>query len=171
MARKKRPVKPLDTIWEVSDELWARIEPILEADWQPSPKGGQPPADWRLMFNGIIHRLRSSCQWNHLPEEFGSDRTIHRWFQRWCRNGVMEKIWAALVQECVELDGVLWEWQSADASMGKARFGGEKGGPKPYGSREIRHEEESGGGPRGRAAGGRDRRRERQRLQVVGGHD
>src|SRR5205085_1672090 len=83
-----------DTIWEVSDDLWARIEPILREDWQPSPKGGQPPRDWRTMFNGIIHRLRSGCQWNRLPKEFGSDRTIHRWFQRWCHNGVMERIWA-----------------------------------------------------------------------------
>ena len=43
----------------VSDELWARIQPILQEDWRPSPKGGQPPKDWRGMLNGIIHRLRS----------------------------------------------------------------------------------------------------------------
>ena len=29
MGRKKKTVKPLDTIWEVSNELWAEIEPIL----------------------------------------------------------------------------------------------------------------------------------------------
>jgi transposase len=171
MARKKRQVKPLDTIWEVSDELWARIEPILEADWQPSPKGGQPPADWRLIFNGIIHRLRSGCQWNHLPDAFGSDRTIHRWFQRWCRHGVMEKIWAVLVVECDEMGDVSWDWQSADASMGKARFGGGKGGPKSYGSWENRHEEEPSGRGTRRAAWGGDRRSECPRLQAVGSHD
>ena len=131
MARTKRPVKPLATIWEIPDELWARIEPILEADWQPSPNGGQPPADWRPMLDGIIHRLRSGCQWNHLPDRFGSDRTIHRWFQRWCRNGVLEKIWAAMVAECDELGDMAWDWPSADGSMGKARFGGKKVGKNP----------------------------------------
>ena len=47
MARKRRPPQPLPTLWEVSDDLWARIEPILQEDWQPSPKGGHPPANWR----------------------------------------------------------------------------------------------------------------------------
>ncbi len=39
-----------------------------------------------------------------------------------CR--VLEGIWAALIEECQELGGVNWEWQSADCAMGKARFGG-----------------------------------------------
>ena len=37
---------------------------------------------------------------------------------------MIEGIWAALIEECRELDGVDWEWQSVDCSMGKARFGG-----------------------------------------------
>jgi hypothetical protein len=32
MGRKKKTVKPLETIWEVPDELWERIEPILLED-------------------------------------------------------------------------------------------------------------------------------------------
>ena len=43
----------------------------------------------------------------------------------------MERIWAALIEDCGELDGVLWEWQSVDGAMGKARFGGDKVGPNP----------------------------------------
>jgi putative transposase len=142
MARKRSQPKPLPTIWEASDELWARIEPLLKEDWQPSPKGGQPPADWRGIFNGIVYRLRSGCQWNHLPKHFGDDATIHRWFQRWCRQGVMQSIWALLVAECAELDEVAWEWQSADGRLGKARFGGGKGGQKPDRSRQTRHQGE-----------------------------
>lgn len=145
MPRKRRQAKPLDTIWEVPDELWGRIEPILRDDWRPSPKGGQPPGDWRPMLNGIIHRLRSGCQWNHLPKQFGDDSTIHRWFQRWCANGVMQRVWAALVQECGELGEVHWDWQSADGRMGKARFGGEKGRPQPDRPRQERHQDEPAG--------------------------
>jgi len=145
MARKRSRPKSLNTIWEVSDGLWARIEPILQQDWQPSPKGGQPPGDWRGILNGIIHRLRSGCQWNRLPKDFGDDSTIHRWFQRWCRNGVMERIWAALAAECAELGEVHWEWQSADGRLGKARFGGEKGGQKPHRPRQARHEGQPAG--------------------------
>ncbi len=132
MPRTRRQPKPLDTIWEVSDGLWRRIEPLRTADWRPSPKGGQPPRDGRPMFNGIIHRLRSGGPWNHLPKQFGSDRTIHRWFQRRCEHGVMRRVWAALAAECLELGDVDWAWQSADGRMGKARVGGEKGGQEPY---------------------------------------
>ena len=45
--------------------------------------------------------------------------------------GIFEKIWAVLVAECDEIGGVKWEWQSADAMLGKARFGGEKTGKNP----------------------------------------
>jgi putative transposase len=133
MGRKKRAVKPLDTIWEVPDDLWSKIEPILLEDAPPPPpaKGGRRRTDWRQAFNGIIFRMRSGCQWNRLPERFGDDSSVHRWFQRWNRNGVMEKIWAVMVSECEELDAVSWEWQSADGAMGKARFGGGEVGPNP----------------------------------------
>jgi putative transposase len=121
MAKKNKTV---DTIWKIPDNLWALIEPILQEDAPPPKHPGRPRANWRQIMNGIIFRMRSSCQWNQLPKEYGDDSTVHRWFQRWCRNGVMERIWACLVKECDELDGVHWEWQSADGAMGKARFGG-----------------------------------------------
>ena len=113
----------LPTIWEIPDDLWQRIEPvILELD---PPKGkGRKRVDQRKMLEGVIFRMRSSCQWNRLPKDLGDDSTIHRTFQRWVERGVIEGIWAALIEKCRELDGVDWEWQSADCSMGKARFGG-----------------------------------------------
>ena len=113
----------LGTIWEVSDELWERIEPvILEED--PPKARGRKRADAREMLNGIIFRLRSGCQWNQLPKELGDDSTIHRTLQRWVELGVMRRVWAALVEGCDELGGVQWEWQAADAAMSKARLGG-----------------------------------------------
>ena len=115
--------KALPTIWDVPDDLWERIEPvILELD--PPKARGRKRADQRKMLEGIIFRMQSSCQWNHLPRELGDDSTILRTFQRWVWCGVLEGIWAALVEGCEELSRVNWEWQSADCSMGKARFGG-----------------------------------------------
>jgi transposase len=70
LARTKREIKPLDTLWEVPDRLWERIEPILLEDAPPPPKknGGRQRIDWRAAFNGIIFRLRSGCQWNSMPK-------------------------------------------------------------------------------------------------------
>jgi len=133
MGWTRRQDKPLETIWQINDELWQRIEPILWKDAPPKPRahGGRPRIDWRSAIDGIIFRLRSGCQWNKLPKHFGDDSSVHRWFQRWCRNGILEQVWAALVEECDELGAVNWRWQAADGRLGKARFGGKKVGKNP----------------------------------------
>jgi putative transposase len=113
----------LPTIWRVSDELWAKVEPILIRQ-DPPRRMGRKRIDQRRALNGIIYRLRSGVQWNELPKEFGDDSSVHRTFQRWIRLKVFDAIWATLVTDCEELGGVDWEWQAADAAMGKARFGG-----------------------------------------------
>ena len=123
MVRQKRKVKPLPTIWEVDDELWKIIQPIL-IELDPPSWTGRDRVDQRAALNGIIYLMRSGCQWNHLPEQFGDDSSVHRTFQRWIQKGVLERIWARLVENCQELGGVDWRWQSADGAMGKARFGG-----------------------------------------------
>lgn len=115
--------RPLPTIWRVSDELWAKIEPILAENDPPKPTG-RKRIDQRRALDGIIFRLRSGVQWNQLPKEFGDDSSVHRTFQRWIGLKVIDRIWAALVSDCEELGGVDWEWQSADGAMGKARLGG-----------------------------------------------
>jgi putative transposase len=130
MAKTKRPVKDLPTIWNCPDELWELIAPVL-AEFDPEPKTGRPRIDQRKALDGIIHQMRSGCQWNHLPKEFGDDASIHRTFQRWIERGVLEAVWARLVESCDELRGVHWDWQSADAALGKARFGGTTSAPTP----------------------------------------
>ena len=130
MVRRKPRRKPLGTIWEISGELWRRIEPILLEFWPKKPTG-RKVANWRKMLNAIIFRLRSGCQWDQLPERYGPKSTVHDWFQRWAAAGIFERIWAVLVAECDELGGVQWEWQPADAMLGKARFGGKKTGKNP----------------------------------------
>jgi len=115
--------KPLPTIWCVSDELWAKIEPIL-VEHDPPQHMGRKRIDQRRALDGIIYRMRSGVQWNQLPKEFGDDSSVHRTFQRWVARKVFERIWSVLVSDCAELGGVDWEWQAADAAMGKARLGG-----------------------------------------------
>jgi len=134
--RKKRKQKgkpkrkPWGVIWEIPGALCTRIKPILEAFW-PRKRTGRPPADWRKILNAILFRMRTGCHWNQLPERFGPKSTIHDWFQRWNRAGIMAKIMAILIEECDEAGGVQWEWQAADGAMAKARFGGIKSARTP----------------------------------------
>jgi putative transposase len=120
----------LETIWRVPEVLWNKLKPILD-EHDPPKITGRKRINARAALNAIIFRLRSGCQWNQLPNEFPDDSSVHRTFQRWERNGVLDHIWAALVEECEELGGVDWQWQSADGAMAKARFGGDEIGPNP----------------------------------------
>lgn len=81
-------VNPIPAIWELPDDLWERIEGLL--DEYDSPKAtGRKRKEARRMLNGIIYRFRTGCQWNHIPKEFGDDSTIHRTFQRWVEKSAL----------------------------------------------------------------------------------
>lgn len=124
------PALALPTIWRVPDELWRRIEPILERRY-PKAARGRPRADLRSVLDGVIYRMRTGVQWEQLPRQFGAKSTVHGWFQRFVDDGVLEQIWSALVLECDALGAVAWTWQAADGVMGKSRFEGDKRGPNP----------------------------------------
>lgn len=130
MANKKRSVEVLATIWNCPDDLWQRLVPVL-AELDPPHDGHRSRIDPRKALDGIIYRLRTGCQWNHLPGEFGDDSSVHRTMQRWFTKGVFDRIWALLVEACDELGAVDWSWQSIDGSMGKARKGATKLAPIP----------------------------------------
>ena len=93
--------KPLPTIWRVSDALWAVIEPVLQR-LDPPATTGRKRIEARAALEGIIFRLRSGCQWNHLPKEYPDDSSIHRTLHRWVKNQVFEAIWAILIEHCAE---------------------------------------------------------------------
>ena len=87
------PSPPLENIWEITDDLWTKIEPVLlTAD--PPKATGRKRVDQRRMLNGVVYKMRSGSQWNSLPKELGDDSTIHRAYQRWVRLGVFDRIWA-----------------------------------------------------------------------------
>lgn len=126
MGKQKR----MPTLWEVPDELWERIERLLEEE-DPAKETGRPREDRRRILDGLIFRYRTGCQWNHIPHVYGDDATMHRTFQHWQQLGIFEKIWAMIVEECEDLGKVDWQWQSADTVLGKARGGGDEIGPNP----------------------------------------
>src|SRR5687768_1426809 len=126
MARKRKAAaEPLGTIWRADDELWAVVAGVL-AELDPPHRGHRPRIDPRRALDGIIHHLRTGCQWAALPAEFGDDSSVHRTMQRWAARGVFDRVWATLLDACDDLGAVAWAWQSFDCVMTTARHGGIK---------------------------------------------
>jgi putative transposase len=130
MGKKRAELQEQPTIWEIPDDICPLIQTIL-AEHYPAKRKGHRRVDLRRVLNGVIFRLRTGCQWNQLPKQFGDDSTVHRHFQQWCQRGILARLWAVLVEACDALGGVDWQWQTADAAMGKARMGGDLVGRNP----------------------------------------
>ena len=78
--------------WEVSDELWERVQPLNT----PAPshaKGGRLRMGGRQAFEAIVYVLRTGIQWNALPCELGASSTVQDRFQEWERAGVFKAFW------------------------------------------------------------------------------
>ncbi|ETK32769.1 hypothetical protein MPTA5024_28120 [Microbispora sp. ATCC PTA-5024] len=57
--------------WEVSDELWAVIEPLLPKHRRRSRYPGRKRLDDRQVLQGILFVLHTGIAWEHLPQELG----------------------------------------------------------------------------------------------------
>lgn len=62
---RKQSTKPegLPTIWQVPDELWAWIAPIL-AELDPPRPTGRKRINARAALDAILFRRLRGCQWN-----------------------------------------------------------------------------------------------------------
>ena len=113
--------------WEVSDEFWNTVEPLIPVrkrqdnrTYKRKPGGGRKPMPPRQIFSAIVYVLRTGCQWKALPKEFGSASAIHKHFQEWQEDGFFTRLWRAGLAEYDQMEGIAWEWQSIDGSLGKA---------------------------------------------------
>ena len=55
--------------------------------------------DNRDILNALIYRCKNGCSWRDLPEKFGHWHVIYMRFSRWAKNGVLERVYAALSEE------------------------------------------------------------------------
>lgn len=84
---------------ELSDNQWEAIKDLL-----PGKEGdpGRSAADNRLFVNAVLFVLKTGIPWADLPERYGKHNTVWRRFDRWCANGVWEKVFRALGEEELE---------------------------------------------------------------------
>ena len=106
----------------LSEPQWNKIAPLL-----PKPRRarrGRPPADQRLVLEGILWVLRSGARWRDLPAEYPSASTCWRRLRAWEERDVWLRIWRALLGQLDAQGKLNWEEVFLDGSFAPAKKGG-----------------------------------------------
>src|SRR3954469_8629625 len=74
---------------DLTDDQWALIEPHLPAE---ADFGRPRKTAMRDVVDAILYILRSGCQWRYLPIDFPPRSTVWRYFDRWRRDGTLDRI-------------------------------------------------------------------------------
>lgn len=111
------------TFAAIPDELWERVQHYLPKRSR-SPLGGRPPIAERRAMDGILYRLKTGCQWDAIPAEFGSRSTCYRRFVEWTDAGVFKMMYVEMLLLYDEERGIEWAWASLDSASIKAPKGG-----------------------------------------------
>jgi transposase len=112
---------------ELTATEWARMAPLLPA----RETRGTYYADHRRVLNGMLYRHATGCAWRGLPERYAPWPTVASRQRRWTREGLWDRIVAALQGELTaagsrpsgtsSLTGAGSRWRSRSAAGWRTR--------------------------------------------------
>ena len=108
--------------WELSDEQWKLVEPVLRPRRRPDGRG-RPWHDTRAVLHGVLWVLGTGAQWRELPERYPPFQTCHRRFQQWVRSGKLEVALRRLAQRLYERGQLNLDEAFVDATFASAKKG------------------------------------------------
>ena len=111
--------------WEVPDELWVRLEPLIPKRPRRFRYPGRLPVDDRCALSGILFVLATGIGWERLPQElgFGSGMTCWRRLRAWQEAGVWKRLHELLLAELHAAERLDWSRAVVDASYIQAKKG------------------------------------------------
>ena len=87
---------------DLTDEEWARIEPLIP----PAKRGGNKrTVNVREVVNGLMYVLATGCQWRAIPKDLPPRSTVHGFLDLWDYDGTLDRIHHVLYVECREAAG------------------------------------------------------------------
>lgn len=78
---------------EITQEQYEKIEKYL-----PKQRGNVSMSNLQLI-NAILYVTENGCKWRALPKTYGNWHTIYVRMNRWSKNGVLARVFAALQTE------------------------------------------------------------------------
>ncbi len=112
--------------FEVDDELWAELEPLIPVRERRRVHPGRKALPDRVVLNGILHVLHTGIAWEDLPKEYGygSGVTCWRRLRDWQALGVWEALHQRLLTKLNAAGAIDWSRASVDGSHIRALLGG-----------------------------------------------
>ena len=74
---------------DITDRQWKLIESLFPS--QIMDGAGRPSQPCRDVLNGILWKLRTGASWDDLPLEYPSHQTCYRYFNRWIKDGTLDR--------------------------------------------------------------------------------
>lgn len=108
--------------WELTDEQWELIEPILRPARRKDNRG-RPWHDTRAVLNGVLWILGSGAQWAELPGKYPPYQTCHRRFQQWVREGRFVEVLRLLARQLQDRGKLNLDEAFVDATFASAKKG------------------------------------------------
>jgi transposase len=110
---------------DLRDEQWTAIKRFVPGRERKrtSPQGGRPWRDPRDVLNGILWVLRTGAPWADMPRRYPPYQTCHRRFQKWEREGVVDRILRALAEHLLAVGKVDLTEAYIDGSHAGAKRG------------------------------------------------
>ena len=115
--------------WELTDEQWAVVEPVLRPRRRVDHRG-RPWHDTRAVLNGVLWILGTGAQWREMPEKYPPFQTCHRRFQQWVRSGQLEEALQRLARKLHQRGQLNLDEAFVDATFASAKKGGLPSAPR-----------------------------------------
>jgi transposase len=114
--------------WEVTDEQWELLEPVLRP-LRRKDNRGHPWIETRDVLNGVLWVLGTGAQWAEMPEKYPPYQTCHRRFQAWVRDGKFVEALRLLAQHLHEQGKLNLDEAFVDATFASAKKGALRSAP------------------------------------------
>ena len=127
--------------YELSDEQWAAVAPLL-----PAAKTGRPRRDDRAVLDGVFWKLCSGAAWRDVPERYGPWRTVNDRFCRYRDDGTLDRILRALrarLDASGHIDHSTWMIDGTSVRASRVAAGARKRGAH---RRTTKRSDEAGAG-------------------------
>jgi len=108
----------------LTDDQWNRVKEHFPEECAEPGRAGRKPVPARKVLEAVLWILNAGAPWKMLPQSFPNYKTVHRRFQRWCRQEILRNVLCSLANE-LRVTGKIDPHETyIDATFSRAKGGG-----------------------------------------------